>query len=66
MKEVLSWNPKNITTVDLTVTTAYVPMSVDTAIDEYELTRAPVEIPKTFSQPAATTSSSSIFNPRTA
>ena len=46
---------KNVTTLDLTVTTSSVPMSVYSNDDKYVLTRAPVETTKPYSQPAAAT-----------
>ena len=56
---------KKVTTVSLTITTAPVPMSVDTTLDDYLLRRATVETPKSSSQPAAANSSSSRYSTRT-
>ena len=42
---------KNGTTIDLTVTTSTVLVSVDTTLGEYLLTIAPVDTPKPSSQP---------------
>ena len=57
--------PKSGTTINLTVTAASVPMSVDTKVDESILTRAPVDTNKTSSQPVAANSLSSGSNART-
>ena len=57
--------PKNDTSIDLNVTTESYTMSVDNTYYESVLTRAPIETPKTSSQPAADTLSSSRYNPRT-
>ena len=53
--------PRNGTTIDLTVTTVSVPMSVDNIVDKSVLTRAPVETHKQSFQPAYNTSSFSIY-----
>ena len=55
----------NGTIIDLTVTTAYVLMSVDTTMDDYVLKIAPVDTPISSCQPSAANSSSSISIPRT-
>ena len=57
---------QNGTTVDLSVTTSYDPMSVDNTDDESVLTRPPIDNPKPYSQPDADTSSSSGYTSRTA
>ena len=44
--------PKNGTTIDLTVTSASDPMSVDKTDDELVSTRAPIETDKPSTQPA--------------
>ena len=48
-------SPKNSTTVDFTVTSAYDPLSVDSTDYDLILTREPTETPKPFSQSAADT-----------
>ena len=58
--------PKSGTTINLTVTAASVPMSVDTKVDESILTRAPVDTPKPSSQTSDDTFLSSRSNPITA
>ena len=57
---------QNVTNIDLYATTESFPMSVDTVVYEYTLTRAPVDATKPSSQPAASMSSSSIYTSRTA
>ena len=49
-------SPKDGTTIDLTVTSEYDPMSVNNTENELVLTREPIDIPKQNSQPAAATS----------
>ena len=58
--------PPNGTIIDLSLTTAYVPMSLDIEVDESVLTRAPVDTPKPSSKPDYATSPSSISTPITA
>ena len=50
--------PQNSTTINLTVTTAFVPMSVDNTDDEYILTISPVDTTKPSYQHTYATSSS--------
>ena len=50
-------SPKNGTTIDLTVTSASDPMSVDKTDDELVSTRAPIETAKPSSRPSTATSS---------
>ena len=58
-------SPKYDTTIDLNVTSASDPMSVDNNDDELVLTRAILETPKTYDQPSTATSHSSRYTPRT-
>ena len=53
------FTPKNGTTIDLTVSTSSVLVSVDNTLGEYVSTIEPVDTPKPSSQPAAATSLSS-------
>ena len=58
--------PQNGTTIDLTATSESDRMSLDNIDDESVLTRAPIDNPKPYFKPAATTSYFSIYTPRTA
>ena len=45
-------SPKNGITIDLTVTSASDPMSVDNTDDDLVLTKAPIDTTKPYSKPA--------------
>ena len=65
IKKFVSFSPKNGTNIDLSVTSAFDPMSVDNTYDELVSTRAPIKIDKPFSRPATNNSSSASYTPRT-
>ena len=59
-------SPKNSTTIDVTVTSAYDLMSVDNTDDKLVIIRSQIDNPKLSSQPAYNSSSYSSYTPRTA
>ena len=65
-KEFCVMYPKNSTTIDLTITSEFDPMSMDITNDELFSTRAPIETNKPSYKPVTDTSSYSGSTPRTA
>ena len=59
-------SPQKGNTIDLTITSAYDPISVDNTDDKLIITRAPIETDKLYYKSAACTSYYSSSNPITA